>query len=141
MPDPDFNLLREYLLRAGIAPTHVSRAVVELREHLDDLRIDALDSGFDADTAQRYANDRFGDIEEITRRYADRTELKRWSYRHPKAARYCLPVAYALLLPSVPIQAGLASVPTIAKWFAILLLSGLITATMLLVMQISIALS
>lgn len=141
MPDPDFILLREKLLRAGIAPTHVSRAVVELREHLDDLRLDALDSGFDADVARRHANARFGDIEEITRIYADRTELKRWSFRHPKTARFCLPVAYALLLPSVPIQAGIASIPTIAKWFASLLLSGLVTAAMLLVMQASIAFS
>jgi hypothetical protein len=50
------------------------------------------------------------------------------------------PVAYLALLPAVPIFAGIAHAETLARWGLSLVLAGLMTASMLLVMQLAILL-
>jgi hypothetical protein len=51
-----------------------------------------------------------------------------------------LPVAFVLLLPSAPLFAGAVHLSSIFRWLACLILSGLITATMMLILQLSITL-
>ena len=44
-----------------------------------------------------------------------------------------------LMLPAVPVIAGVAKAPLLARWGASLLLAGFFTATMMLVLQLSIS--
>lgn len=141
MPDPGFDRLEARLLRSGIARRHVVRAVAELRDHFEDLEIEAAELGLHPAAAAKLASKRIGTIELIANQYLERTELKCWIYRCPQLARVIFPLVYVILLPSIPIVAGIQNAPVIAKWCACLLLSGLVTATMLLVMQLSITLT
>ncbi|MFQ6004982.1 MAG: hypothetical protein ACE5OQ_05700 [Woeseia sp.] len=141
MPDTNFEALRDRLLRSGVSPRHVVRAVSELRDHCEDLEIEAVSHGLNRDDARSQASERIGAIESITQQYSSRPELKCWMFRHPQWARLILPVAYLVMLPAVPIYAAVSNAPAIAKWCACLLLSAFITATMLLVMQLTITIT
>jgi hypothetical protein len=141
MPDPDFGSLRDHLLRSGVAPRHVLRTISELTDHYEDLEREAIERGLPPPEARQLANERIGATRTIAQHVLHRPELKSWVYRYPQLARVALPLAYVMLLPVIPLYAGIANAPAIARWFSCLLLSALVTAAMLLAMQISIAIS
>lgn len=141
MPDPDFDSLRVRLLRSGVAPRHVVRAISELRDHIEDIESEAVELGLPHEAAKVQASERIGTIDSIARQYLTRPELKCWIYRYPRTARLVLPIAYFMLLPAIPIIAGVENAPIIGKWCVCLLLGALVTATMLFVMQLSIAIT
>lgn len=141
MPSPDFPGLRKRLVELGVAPIHVRRTLLELGDHYDDLIAEANERRKSELAAAQYAADRLGDLELLARQVASRPELRCWQYRYPMAARIILPVAYLALLPTMPLFAGVAHASTIARWGASLMLGAAVTATMFLVLQVSIALS
>jgi len=141
MPSPDFDKLRKQLLHSGVAPRHVVRAISELQDHFDDIEYEATENGLQNEAAQLHASARIGTIESIKNQYLARPELKCWVYRYPRMARVILPIAYVMILPALPIIAGIENATFLARWCACLLLSALVTATMLLVMQLSITLT
>lgn len=132
MPDRTFDELRQTLQESGIAPRYVKRMVLELHDHLDDLRREAVNRGSDPFEAQQSALQRIGDQQVLARKFLERPELKTWDYRHPRIAQLYYPVAYVMLLPFAPV---------ILRWGTALLLSATITAAMLLAMQLSISLT
>ena len=141
MPDPDFDRLRDRLLRSGVAPQHVTRAVSELRDHLEDLESEAAEFGLSQNAARVQAGERIGAIESIAKQYQNKPELKCWIYRYPQTARIVLPLAYVMLLPAILIFAGIDNAQLIARWCACLVISAFVTAAILLVMQLSIAIT
>lgn len=141
MPNPDFDKLRVRLLRSGVAPRHVGRAISELRDHIEDLESEAVESGLLQEAATVQASERIGAIDSITKQYLIRPELKCWIYRHPRTARVVLPIAFIMLLPAIPIFAGVENAPVIGRWCVCSLLSTFVTATMLFGMHLSIAMS
>jgi hypothetical protein len=141
MPEANFDMLRDELLRQGVAPRHVIRMMTELADHQEDLELEATQQGFDAADASRHAAKRIGSGKILAAHVLCRPELKSWVYRYPRLSRLILPVAYLALLPLAPVFAGIAIAPVIVRWSACLILSAVITALMLLVMQISIAMT
>jgi hypothetical protein len=141
MADGDLDRLRGRLLDAGIAPRFVARAVAELRDHVDDIKHEAAENGLSYEAADGHAIERVGAMEAIAEHYLHRPEMRCWFYRYPRLARVVLPVAYAFLLPTLPIHAGIRHAPSMGKWCASLLLGGLVTLAMLLIMQITIMLA
>ena len=141
MPSPDFDKLRVRLLRSGVAPRYVVRAISELRDHIEDIESEAVELGLPQEAARAHASERIGAIESIAKQYLNKPELKRWVYRHPRTARVVLPIAYVMILPVIPIIAGIENAQFIARWCACMLLSAIVTATMLLVMHLSIAIT
>ncbi len=139
MPNPDFDKLHDRLLRSGVAPRHVARAISELRDHVEDIYREAIENGVSREAAMVQASERIGVIESIAQQYRSKPELKCWVYRHPRMARVVLPIACVMILPAIPFYAGVENAPLLARWCACLLLSALVTATMLLVMHLSIA--
>lgn len=140
MPDPGIDKLQAHLLRSGVARRYVVRAVAELQDHFEDLEIEAAELGLRPAAAARLARKKIGSIELIANQYLHRPELKCWIHRYPSMARIILPIVYIMLLPAIPIVAGVQNAPVIARWCVCLLLSGLVTASMLLAMQLSITL-
>jgi hypothetical protein len=138
MARQDLDILRGRLLHAGIAPRFVARAVAELGDHFEDIESEAAGNGVARETAATLAAERLGTIEVIAQQYLGRPEMRSWFYRYPQLARVVFPVAYALLLPALPICAGIRHTSAMGKWLASLLLGGLVTMAMLLMMQISI---
>lgn len=126
MPDTDFDGLRDQLLESGVAPRHVKRIVSELSDHYEDLEMEAMQYGLSREAASAQASERIGDAKTIAHLVLGMPELKCWLHRHPQFA---------------PIYAGVAYAPIIGRWCACLILSGVITATILLAMQISITYS
>lgn len=141
MPRADLDTLRDRLLRSGIAPRYVARAVTELGDHLEDVSREAARFGVSRETAVAQAVERIGTIESIVQQYSSRPEMRCWFYRYPQLARVVLPMAYILTLPAMPIIAGIKYAPFIGKWCASLLLGGLVTVSLLLLMQLSIVLT
>ena len=141
MSAPDFEWLRKELLRNGVSPRHVCRTILELADHFDDLEAEARRHGYDATTATVVARDRLGQMQQLAAAVAAHDELKSWIYRYPHLARIALPVAWVALLPVAPLFAGAAHAMTIVRWCACLLLSAVITAAMMLFMQLTITLS
>jgi hypothetical protein len=126
MPERDFDRLRDQLLESGVAPRHVCRIVSELSDHYEDLEMEAMQHGLSREAASAQAAERIGDAKTITRLVLGMPELKSWVHRHPQFS---------------PIYTGFAYAPIIGRWCACLMLSGVITAAILLVMQISITYS
>ncbi len=68
-----FDNLAETLLKGGVAPRHVRRYLVELREHLEDLTDQQRQTGYDQEDAALRARALLGSDE----RYRVRCELNR----------------------------------------------------------------
>lgn len=138
MREPDFNELARRLLESGIAPRHAHRAVNEMRDHYDDLVDAAVDTGASSREARRQAAAALGDVDDLVAGMSGCRDLKTWAFRYPRTAIVVYPLACIAALPAMPIYAGVANAPLLARWAASLLLAGLITASLLLVLQLSI---
>jgi hypothetical protein len=141
MPSPDFDRLRVQLINSGMAPRHVARAVLELRDHLEDIENECVEQGLSQDDAKLQANARIGALESIASQYLEKPKLKLWVFQYPWTARVVLPITYVMVLPAIPIFAGVRNAAFIARWCACLILGAFVTAAMLLLMQISIAIA
>lgn len=140
MHEPDFNQLQSELLRVGISPRHVRRTVCELREHLDDLIEAELNSGCSLENARYFAAEQMGDLQDVAIAMRACPELRSWSYRFPRIAIVVYPLTCLALLPAVPVLAGIAHAPQLARWGACMLLGGTVTASIFLLLQLSISL-
>ena len=140
MREPDFNALATRLTKNGIAPRHAHRTVNELHDHYDDLVDAAVDEGANSKRARRRAADELGSMDDFVAAMSSRRELKTWTFRYPHLAIVVYPVACLALLPALPVFAGIAHRSTLMRWSVSLLGAGLVTASMLLIMQLSIIL-
>lgn len=138
MREPDFNALATSLLRNGIAPRHAHRTVNEIRDHYDDLVDAAIDAGATSREARLRAGRELGKMDDLVSQMSARRELKTWAFRYPRAAIVVYPLACLAALPAMPVYAGIANAPFLARWGASLLAAGLFTLALLLVLQLSI---
>jgi len=140
VPDPDFVSLEQRLLRQGVSLAYAHRLTLELSDHYDDLREDALKSGATKEGSSSLAGERLGTAGEIAAAVATRPELMSWIYRYPQLARVALPLAFVALLPVAPVFAGIEHAPSVLRWTCCMMLSAMFTTVLLLCMQLSIAL-
>ena len=89
MREPDFDSLKERLLRGGVAPKHVRRTIAELRDHHTDLFAESFARGCSLEEAGREASIRLGDENALAAAVIARPELRSWAHRWPWVA-YCL---------------------------------------------------
>lgn len=87
--------------------------------------------GHSQSEAEAWAADWLGDL-------AARRELKGWAYRHPRFALLVLPAAWLMLQPAVPLVRGAVYAQSAARWLACSAAAALITAAMMLVLQLTI---
>jgi hypothetical protein len=140
MREPNFKQFQSDLLQVGISPRHVRRTACELREHLDDLVDAEIEAGCSVEDARRVAAQQMGDLQDVAVAMQACPELRSWSYRYPRIAVVVYPLTCLALLPAMPVIAGVAHAPQLARWGACMLLGGAVTAAMFLVMQLSISL-
>ena len=138
MPRPDFDTLRDELLRAGVAPLHARRAVDELDDHFEDLLLDRLEAGVPRDAAEREACRQLGDLAVVAEGMRSNPDLRSWAWRWPKIALLVYPLACAAALPAVPFLGDAGYRDSVARWMTGMLLAGLFTASMFLVLQLAI---
>ncbi len=138
--EPDFTTLAARLIDTGISPRHAHRTVNEVRDHFDDLVDAAVDSGADSRRARRQAAKQFGSLDDFVADMASRRELKTWAFRHPRIAVIVYPLACLAVLPAAPVMVGIAHAPAVLRWGTSLLAAGFVTATIFLVLQLSILL-
>jgi hypothetical protein len=103
----EFEALRETLLREGVAPRHVRRYLVELRDHLADLTARERASGHDAKDAAIRARAALGDDQTLSRAMLERPGSRSLCARAPWAVFGLLPplaaVAASLLVMGLPL--------------------------------------
>lgn len=138
MPEAELQDFENYLLRSGVRSCHARRATIEIHEHLEDLRAEAIADGLRPEVAAMNARQVIGDLRQIADAIVCRPELRVWTFRYPRVARAFLPLAYLAMLPTRPLFAGVAKAPEIARWGVCVMLGAAITAAMFLAMQISI---
>ena len=138
MRKPEFRRLRRRMLDAGIAPRHVRRIVSELGDHYEDLVEADLNQGLRHSEAHERAMARIGQADDLVQATASHPELRGWASRYPRAAVVVYPLACLAALPAVPVVAGVAHASLLARWGASLVVAGLVTAGLLLVLQLSI---
>ncbi len=138
MHKPEFRVLAERLTDVGIAPRHVRRTVGEIRDHYEDLVEAGLEQGLQRDAAHEQALHELGQVDDLVQEMAAHPELKSWASRYPRTAIVVYPLACLAALPAVPVAAGVANASLLARWGASLVAAGLVTAGMLLVLQLSI---
>ena len=119
----------------------MQRTVAELNAHFDDLVDEAVCNGADRARAERRAIEQLGDIDVLADAVCARPELRSWAANYPRIAVVVYPLACLAILPALPIIAGVANASYLARWIACALLSGVVTAGILLVLQLSITLS
>lgn len=141
MPRPNLDSLRDELLRAGIAPAHVHRAVAELDDHFEDLLLEQIGNGASRDEAERTACRQLGTLDVVAEQMRAHPELRSWAWRWPKLALIVYPIACVAALPATPIVAGVLHRDSVVRWGAGLLLAGLFTASMFLVLQLAITMT
>ena len=141
MPDLDLSELRNYLLRSGVAPRHVLRTVAELNDHYEDLVDSATVAGADMKEAHIRARDDLGDLRDVARAVCAQPELRSWVHRFPYVALIVYPLTCLALLPATPVMFGIAHAADLAKWVLCIFLGGLVTAAMILFLQLSITLT
>jgi len=96
MQPSGFDILREQLLRAGIAPRHVRRYIGELRDHFDDLVREEVASGASQRVAEIQARKRLGNDSDLAAVVLSRPDLRSLTARHPLAVFTLGPVAMVL---------------------------------------------
>ena len=104
MREPDFDSLKERLLRGGVAPKHVRRMIAELRDHHTDLFVEAFGRGSSLEEAGREASIRLGDEDALAAAIIARPELRSWTHRWPWAA-YCVTPAALFVVVSAGLLA------------------------------------
>jgi hypothetical protein len=97
--------VREQLLRAGIAPRHVNRYVVELREHLADLTARERQAGLDAKAAGERARALLGSETQLVQAMIEKTP-RSLAVRAPWVVFTLLPVV-ALVLAIAAVDVGM----------------------------------
>ncbi len=138
MPDPDFDTFRSDLLRRGVTPSCALRISDELREHYEDLVSACVEDGDSPAEASRRAAAALGRMDDLAAEVEARRELKTWVYRYPRAAIVVYPLACLVVLPATPVIAGVAHAPVLARWGLSLVAAAAFTASLLLLLQLSI---
>ena len=93
-----FRNLSECLLRAGVAPRHVSRYVGELEDHLDDLVGALRDRGVEQSLAESEARALLGSDEQLAKVMLEKPELRSIAARMPYLVFGLGPVATPVLV-------------------------------------------
>ena len=141
MPDPDFERLRSALVQSGVGAARARRMATEFEDHYLDLVDEGLAAGLDPDVARRRAMESIGSFDTLRAAVAARPELRSWAFRHPRLALLFYPLACAVALPVVPVIAGREHAPELGRWMLCVLAGGIVTAALLLAMQLSITLT
>ncbi|MDJ0905312.1 MAG: hypothetical protein QNI96_04790 [Woeseiaceae bacterium] len=141
MHELDRRRLRQGLIGAGIAPRHVRRTIDELQDHYDDVVEQELEEGADRLTACRNALARVGPVDHIVDAVRARPELQSWAFRFPRLAAVLYPLIFVALLPAAPVFIGYAHANLLVRWVVCLFLSALVTAGLLLILQLAITFS
>jgi hypothetical protein len=110
MSDPMLRNVREKLLREGIAPRHVNRYVIELRDHLSDLIERESTTGLDRKAAHVRAHALLGTESQLVQAMLDRGPPRSLAARAPVVAFGLLPI---IALVSLTILLGVLSM----GWF------------------------
>ena len=96
MPQPEFENLRQRLLREGIAPRHVNRYLAELRDHFDDLVREEIATGKERSCAEDDARSRLGDESVLAETMLQQPAMRSFVARYPWAAFVLGPIAMSV---------------------------------------------
>ena len=104
-----FDELREQLLRGGIAPRHVHRYIVELEDHLNELRAQ--------EDTEAAALARLGTAEGLAKPMLDRSEFRSWTARAPWAVMVLGPTL-TMIATGVALAFGGVGLALLYYWIA-----------------------
>lgn len=131
-----FAEFRLRLLAEGISRRVADRLSAELAEHHEDLVAANRLRGLSQEEAAALADEELGSLPGIAAAAAGLPALKRWNYRHASVARVSVLCGQAGR--QFARGAGVLLQEDLARWLAGVLVGGLVTAGLLLSMQLAI---
>ncbi len=108
--------LRRKLIGRGLPAGYVCRAVREIEEHRDDLREEAKVQGLEGEAADRYANEKLGDLRALAKTMCLTMRRSNWWGRHPFFTFCFLPLP-AFTFGSFLVALVLGFVGDLADWW------------------------
>jgi len=135
MSKPRFERLKLALLEGGVASRYVQRTILELQDHYTDIENEAIAAGLSARDAAAQARAALGSNKSIASAVIAHTELRDWTHRWPRAARYARAAVLLVVLPVAPLLYCACRGPSIARWSISASLALLVTGSLLLGMQ------
>ena len=100
---PQFEALRERLLKGGIAPRHVRRYLRELDEHLADLTAAQREAGYEGADADIRARALLGEDEALAKAMIEQRDFRSISARFPWLVFPLLPLPTVLIGLALPV--------------------------------------
>jgi hypothetical protein len=112
MPHPRFDVMKERLLRAGLAPRHVRRYIAELDDHWSDLVREEMAKGTARLAAEADALSRLGDENDLAAAMLERRDLRSLIDRLPWASFIFGPLALvvASIVAVLFVEAGVLTI-------------------------------
>lgn len=94
MHELNLSNLQRRLLLGGVAPKYVSRTIMELEAHFEELKQAACNAGVSEQEAIRESNRKLGEEDVLVREALAKPELKSWSHRYTKSVYVFAPFAF-----------------------------------------------
>ena len=108
--------LRRKLIGRGLPAGYVCRAVRELEDHRDDLREEAKEQGMEGAAADRYADEKLGDLGALAKTMCQSMRRSNWWGRHPIFTFCFLPLP-AFVLGSFLVALVLGLIGDLYDWW------------------------
>lgn len=109
--------LRRKLIGRGLPAGYVCRAVRELEEHREDLREEAKEQGMEGAVADRYADEKLGDLGALAKTLCQSMRRSNWWGRHPLFTFCFLPLP-AFVMGSFLVALALGLVGDVYDWWS-----------------------
>ena len=139
MPDYVFESLPGRLCDAGYSRREADHMAQQLTEHFDDLVDDLRAAGYGDAEAGLIALRELGSVDALVDVAGECRRREHWAYRYPAFGRAVLPIAVAAIPEFNQRISPTATAASVLRWGMIVCTSAMITASMLLAMQIAIS--
>ncbi len=108
--------MRRALVRGGVAPAIVTRALAELHDHYEDLESEVLASGCPPEEASADVMARLGSGRVLAREVLRHPEFQSWAFRWSWVPAVLRQVLVVISLASIPVLVVVSRGPVIARW-------------------------
>ena len=112
----ELKALRRELIRGGVSSGLVTRTIAELYDHYEDLEVEALEAGCNAEEASTEAIGRLGSGHALAEDMLRYPEFRSWAFRWPWVPAVLRQLVILTSLASVPVLVVVSRGPVIVRW-------------------------
>lgn len=134
-PFKELKALQRQLIRGGVTPAMITRTMGELYDHHEDLKAEALGSGYSEAEASAEATGKLGTRQVLASEVLRHPEFKSWAFRWPWVPALLRQFVIVTSLAAVPVLVVVSRGPLIVRWCVSTGLAMLVTGSLLLLLS------